>query len=314
VTQNNEPKACFRTSIGGQALIEGIMMRGPEKTSIVVRKEDKTLTVKTESYVPRAKKNKIWGVPIIRGFINFCDSMATGMKALFYSADVAFEEIEEEKPGFLERNFGKDAANLVLMGISLIFGIAIPIVLFFILPTLITGLLENVIGSGILRNLLEGLVRIVIFLCFMFSVSHMKDIHRTFMYHGAEHKTIHCYEAGLPLTVENVRGCPKEHPRCGTSFLFVVMIISILLFSVITWSNPFIRIVLRLAMIPLVVAVSYEFNRYVGRHDNALTRFLRAPGLWMQKMTTFEPDDSMIEVAIEALKNVIPEEEGSDRW
>jgi len=202
----------------------------------------------------------------------------------------------------------------VLMGISLIFGIAIPIVLFFILPTLITGLLENVIGSGILRNLLEGLVRIVIFLCFMFSVSHMKDIHRTFMYHGAEHKTIHCYEAGLPLTVENVRGCPKEHPRCGTSFLFVVMIISILLFSVITWSNPFIRIVLRLAMIPLVVAVSYEFNRYVGRHDNALTRFLRAPGLWMQKMTTFEPDDSMIEVAIEALKNVIPEEEGSDRW
>ena len=314
MTNQNEQKACFRTSIGGQALIEGIMMRGPEKNSIVVRKEDKTLAVKTESYTPRAKKNKIWGLPVIRGFISFCDSMAVGMKALFYSADMAFEAIEEEKPGFLERNFGKEKADGIYTSVSLLFGIAIPVVLFFILPTLITGLVDDYIGSGILRNLLEGLVRIIIFLIFMFSVSRMEDIHRTFMYHGAEHKTIHCYEAGLPLTVENVRSCSKEHPRCGTSFLFVVMIISILLFSVVTWSNPFIRVALRLAMLPLVVAVSYEFNRYVGRHDNAVTRALRAPGLWMQKLTTFEPDDSMIEVAIEALKNVIPEEEGSDRW
>lgn len=314
MASKNEQKACFRTSIGGQALIEGIMMRGPEKNSIVVRKEDKTLEIKTESYTPRAKKNKIWGVPVIRGFINFCDSMAVGMKALFYSADVAFEEIPEEEQGILEKKLGKEKADSIYTTISLILGIALPIALFFVLPTLLAGVLDRFIGSGILRNLVEGLIRILIFLLFMFSVSHMKDIRRTFMYHGAEHKTIHCYEAGLPLTVENVRGCSKEHPRCGTSFLFVVMIISILLFSVVTWSNPFVRIILRIAMLPLVVAVSYEFNRYVGRHDNAVTRFLRAPGLWMQKLTTFEPDDSMIEVAIEALKNVIPEEEGSDRW
>ena len=314
MADKNEVKACFRTTIGGQALIEGIMMRGPEKTSIVVRKEDKTLAVKTESYVPRAKKNKIWGIPVIRGFINFVDSMATGMKALFYSADVAFEAIEEEKPGFLEKKLGKEKADGIYTTISLIFGVAIPIVLFFMLPTLITGLVDDYIGSGFLRNLLEGLIRILIFLAFMFSVSRMKDIRRTFMYHGAEHKTIHCYEAGQPLTVENVRKCPKEHPRCGTSFLFVVMIISILLFAVVTWSNPLVRVALRLAMLPLVVAISYEFNRYVGRHDNAMTHFLRAPGLWMQKLTTFEPDDSMIEIAIEALKNVIPEEKGSDAW
>ncbi len=314
MTENTQQKACFRTTIGGQALIEGIMMRGPEKTCIVVRREDKSLEVKTESYIPRAKKNKLWGIPVIRGFINFVDSMAVGMKALTYSADIAFDGIEEEAPGFLEKKLGKDRANKVYTAISLVFGVALPVVLFFILPTLLTGVLDRYIGSGILRNLAEGLIRIFLFLVFLFSVSRMKDIQRTFMYHGAEHKTIYCYEAGLPLTVENVRTQPKEHPRCGTSFLFVVMIISILLFSVVTWSNLIIRIVLRLALLPLVVALSYEFNRFVGRHDNIVTRLLRAPGMWMQKLTTFEPDDTMIEVAIEALTNVIPEEKGSDTW
>ncbi len=313
MAENTQEKACFRTTIGGQALIEGIMMRGPEKTSIVVRREDKSLEIKNESYIPRAKKNKIWGVPVIRGFINFIDSMAVGMKALTYSADVAFEEIEEE-PGFLEKKVGKKSADKIYTAISLVFGVALPVILFFILPTLLASVLDRHIGSGILRNLTEGAIRIFIFLVFMFSVSRMKDIRRTFMYHGAEHKTIYCYEAGLPLTVENVRTQPKEHPRCGTSFLFVVMIISILLFSVVTSSNTVMRIVLRLILLPLVVALSYEFNRLVGRHDNKLTRFLRAPGMWMQKLTTFEPDDSMIEVAIEALKNVIPEEKGSDAW
>ncbi len=313
MSENTQEKACFKTTIGGQALIEGIMMRGPEKTSIVVRREDKSLEVKNESYIPRAKKNKIWGVPIIRGFINFIDSMAVGMKALTYSADVAFEEIEEE-PGFLEKKIGKKTADKIYTAISVVFGVALPVVLFFILPTLLTSVLDRYIGSGILRNLTEGAIRICLFLIFLFSVSRMKDIKRTFMYHGAEHKTIYCYEAGLPLTVENVRTQPKEHPRCGTSFLFVVMIISILLFSVVTSSNTVMRIVLRLVLLPLVVALSYEFNRFVGRHDNAVTRFLRAPGMWMQKLTTFEPDDSMIEVAIEALKNVIPEEKGSDAW
>ncbi|MBE6936272.1 MAG: DUF1385 domain-containing protein, partial [Ruminococcaceae bacterium] len=183
-----------------------------------------------------------------------------------------------------------------------------------LLPTLLAGFLDPVIGSGIWRNLLEGVLRLLIFFGFLFSVSRMKDIRRTFSYHGAEHKSIHCYENGLPLTVENVQKFPKEHPRCGTSFLFVVMIISILVFSLVSWSNPFVRMVMRLVLLPVVVAISYEINRAVGRCDNALTRFLRLPGLFMQKMTTFEPEDDMVEVAIEALKRVIPENKGADTW
>jgi len=198
-----------------------------------------------------------------------------------------------------------------------VLGIAMPVLLFFMLPTLITGLIDRLIpelNSNIVRNLLEGLVRMLIFLAFIILTSKQSDIKRTYMYHGAEHKTIFCYEKGLPLTVENVRIQPRQHPRCGTSFLFVVMLTSILVLSVFEWSNPLTRLVTRLAMLPVIVSISYEFNRMVGRHDNALTRFLRAPGVFLQRFTTNEPDDSMIEVAIEAIKAVIPENEGEDRW
>ncbi|MEG2378023.1 MAG: DUF1385 domain-containing protein, partial [Clostridia bacterium] len=173
---------------------------------------------------------------------------------------------------------------------------------------------DKYIGSGILRNLLEGVIRISAFLLFMFATSRMKDMKRVFAYHGAEHKTIFCYESGKELTVENVRGFKKEHPRCGTSFLFSVMIVSIIVFSVVQWSNPLIRVALRLALLPVVVAISYEINRFIGRYDNIVCRIMRAPGLWFQGFTTFEPDDSMIEVAISALEAVIPEDDGADRW
>lgn len=300
----------FRTTIGGQALIEGILMRGPRKTCIVVRRPNGELVFKEESFETR---KGIYAFPFIRGVVRLYDSLAGGMKALTYSSDIAFED-EQDQDDWLTRKFGKKKANDIGTGISLFFGCIIPIALFILLPTLIAGIFGDSIKSGFTRNLLEGLIRILIFLAFLFAVSHLKDIKRTFMYHGAEHKTIHCYEHDLPLSVENVKKFPKEHPRCGTSFLFVVMIISILVFSFVRWSNPFIRMLLRLILLPIVISLSYEANMLVGRHDNALTRILRAPGLLMQKFTTFEPDDSMIEVAAAALTRVIPDNEGEDRW
>ncbi len=310
-----DKKACFRTSIGGQALLEGIMMRGPEKQSIVVRKSDGSFVVKTEPIKMISQKYKIFKLPFIRGPINFFYSMKDGVSALMYSADIAFDDMPEEdyKPGFLERKLGRKKADEIAMTISLVLGIALPVALFILLPTLIAGLFDDAI-TGVWRSLFEGLIRLIIFFIFIAGTSRMKDIKRTYMFHGAEHKTIYCYENALPLTVENVRKFPKEHPRCGTSFLFVVMIVSILVFAFVTWSNPLIRMLLRLLLLPIVVGISYEFNRAVGRHDNTFTKILRAPGLAFQKFTTIEPDDCMIEVAIEALKNVIPEEEGSDKW
>lgn len=299
----------FRTTIGGQALIEGILMRGPRKTCTVVRKPSGEMVFKEENYETRTGW---YAWPLVRGVVRLYDSLSGGMKALFYSSDIAFEGIEEDD--WLTRKLGKKRADAITTTVAMVIGCAMPIALFILLPTLLAGLLENVIGSGFLRNILEGLFRIMIFLGFLFSVSRMKDIRRTFMFHGAEHKTIHCYEHGEELTVENVKKYSKEHPRCGTSFLFVVMIISILVFSVVSWSNPWIRMILRLVLLPVVISLSYEANLFVGRHDNAVTKALRLPGLLMQKFTTFEPDDDMIEVAIASLERVIPENEGEDRW
>ena len=307
-------QSCFRTVIGGQALIEGIMMRGPDKSATVVRRPDKTLVTTTRPLRSGKDKPKVLSWPFIRGVYSFGGAMKDGVKELFYSADVAFEEPDDAPQGFLEKKLGKKRVDDIAMGISGVLGIAIPIVLFFILPTLLAGFLDDYIGAGVLRNLVEGLIRIIIFIIFMFSVSRTKDIQRTFEYHGAEHKSIHCYESGKELTVENVQSFPKEHPRCGTSFLLVVMVISILVFSFIQVSTPLLRVVIRLALLPVVVGISYECNRWIGRHDNAFTRIVRGPGLLMQHLTTREPDDSMVEVAITALKAVIPQEEGSDRW
>ncbi len=311
----NQP--CKKTSIGGQALIEGIMMLGPEKSAIAIRKPEGEIDCKVEPLKTLRKRFKFFRIPFIRGIIGMFDSMRMGFAAINYSASFAVEEEEVEPSKFdrwVEEKIGFERAEKILFAIAGFFGVVIPVVLFVFLPTLIAGLLDDYIGSGIWRNLLEGAVRIAIFLLFMYSISHMKDMKRVFSYHGAEHKTIYCYEAGKELTVENVRTFPKEHPRCGTSFLFSVMIVSILVFSVVQWSNPWIRMALRLALLPVVVGISFEVNRLIGRFDNWFTKIMRAPGVWFQGFTTFEPDDSMIEVAIAALNAVIPEEEGADKW
>ncbi len=310
-------KQCKKTTIGGQALIEGIMMLGPDKSAIAIRKASGEIDLKVEPLKTLRSRFKIFRIPFLRGIIGMFDSMRLGFSAINYSASFAIDEVEEEPSKFerwLEAKIGMKAVENILLGIAGVFGVVIPVVLFVFLPTLLAGLLDGVIGAGILRNLLEGIVRIIIFLAFMFSVSRMKDMQRVFSYHGAEHKTIFCYEAGEALTVENVKKFPKEHPRCGTSFLFSVMVVSILVFSVVQWSNPWIRMALRLALLPVVIGISFEVNRLIGRFDNWFTKLMRAPGVWFQGFTTFEPDDSMIEIAISALSAVIPEEEGKDNW
>jgi len=311
----NQP--CKKTSIGGQALIEGIMMLGPDKSAIAIRKPEGDIDCKGEPLKTLRKRFKFFRIPFIRGIIGMFDSMRLGFAAINYSASFAVEEEVSEPSKFdrwVEEKIGFERAEKILFALAGVFGVVIPVVLFVFLPTLLAGLLDDYIGSGIWRNLLEGAVRITIFLLFMYSMSRMKDMKRVFSYHGAEHKTIYCYEAGKELTVENVRSFPKEHPRCGTSFLFSVMIVSILVFSVVQWSNPWIRMALRLVLLPVVVGISFEVNRLIGRFDNWFTKIMRAPGVWFQGFTTFEPDDSMIEVAIAALKAVIPEEEGADKW
>lgn len=312
--KTEKPK--YRTMIGGQAIIEGIMMRGPEKAATVVRAPE-GIVVKEEVITPIKKKYPVLGWPFIRGVTGFYESMKLGIGALTYSADF-YPDDESEAPSkldeWIERKLGEEKAKKLVMGIALTLGIALPVALFILLPTLLAGTLDSVIGSGIWRNLLEGALRITIFLLFLVLSSRTKDIKRVFAYHGAEHKTIHCYESGLPLTVENVRKFPRQHPRCGTSFLFVIMIVSILVFAAVSWSNPFVRMALRLLLLPVVVGISYEINRYAGKNDNAFTVALRAPGMWFQNITTREPDDSMIEVGIEALARVIPETQGADKW
>ena len=308
----------FRTTIGGQALIEGILMRGPEKDAIVVRAPEGLVTKVTERKFIK-DKFPILGWPIIRGMATFISSIITGVKALMFSADY-FPDDESAQPGkldqWLEKHVPAEKLQNVLVAFSVILSLGLTLVLFMLLPTFIAGLFHA--QSAALHNLIEGVVKVLIFLAYLILCSKQKDVRRVFCYHGAEHKTIFCYEAGLPLTVEDARIQPKHHPRCGTSFLFVVIIVSILVsslvFPYINWQNIWVRIGVKLLLLIPVVGITYEFNRAVGAHDNKLTRILSAPGMWMQNFTTNEPDDSMLEVAIEAMKLVLPEEEGKDRW
>lgn len=328
----------FKTMIGGQALIEGIMMRGPEKQAVVVRNPKEGLKKKVETLKP---KRGILTWPMIRGLVNFGSSMYNGVKALMWSAEesgMAEDEETDEAPSkldlWLEKKLGSEKFMSVLITFSVILGIGFSLLLFFLLPMEAGNLFQRLTGCGVVvQHLIEGLFRLVIFLIYMILVSRMKDMKRVFSYHGAEHKTIRCYEAKLPLTVENVRPMTRKHPRCGTSFLFVIMALSILLFTVLSYLlnsifpalavlqqnsrilyNLLMMAIKLLVMLPLVVSVGYEINRFVGRHDNRFTRILTAPGMWFQNFTTKEPDDSMIEVAIAALTEVLPEREGSDKW
>ena len=321
-----EKQSCaFRTSIGGQALIEGIMMRGPEKQAIVVRDQEGNLVEKVEDLKFIKDRYPILGVPLIRGTVNFLAAMVNGVKALMYSADFYPDEEAAQPSKFevwLEKHLSSKKLESAIVALAVVLGVGLSVFLFMVLPTFLTG--------GILyfwpdfpmwgRNLIEGILKIAIFLLYLILCSKQKDIYRVFQYHGAEHKTIFCYEAGLPLTVENVRVQPRHHPRCGTSFLFVVIFVSILLSSVVfgIWpiTNALLRTVVHLLLLPLVVGITYEFNRWVGRHvqDNGLAKILTAPGMWMQNFTTNEPDDSMIEVAIRSLELVLPSEKGKDIW
>jgi len=313
--KQTETKEQFKTMIGGQALIEGIMMRGPEKQSIVVRSPE-GLVVKTEDLKLAAKKHAVLGWPLVRGVVNFGASMINGIKALMYSAEF-FPEAEEAPSKFdqwLEKKIGSEKMEQAVIYIALVLGLAMTVGLFVLLPTFLASFIPGLQGNYFLRNLTEGFLKIAIFMCYMMLVSRMKDMQRVFSYHGAEHKTIRCYEAKLPLTVEHVRTMTRKHPRCGTSFLLVVICISILVGAVIRVDHTLARMGLHLLLLPVIVSVSYEFNRLVGRHDNWLTRILTAPGQWMQNFTTYEPDDSMIEVAIRALEEVLPSQEGSDQW
>ena len=312
----------FKTSCGGQALMEGIMMQGPDKRAIVVRKPDGTLDL-TTSEIKRRTGWKAW--PFVRGVFIFCSSMVNGVKALIHSAEVSGDEsfTEDELTGldkWLNEHFDDEKANSIVITIAAVLGVLFSVALFILLPTAITGLVGLLWKTMPLwfRAVLEGIMKVAIFLLYLGLVSKMKEIRRVFQYHGAEHKAIYCYENDLELTVENVRVQPRHHPRCGTSFLFVVIIVSIFLsiviFTPLGIENTLLRMLLHLVLLPIICGVTYEFNRYVGGHDGPVSRFLRKPGMWMQNFTTFEPDDSMIEVAITALKEVLPAEEGSDKW
>lgn len=306
----------FKTSIGGQALLEGIMMQGPKKRAIVVNTPD-GFVIKEEEVKSLKEKYPVLGWPVIRGVVSFITSMIVGVRALTFSADCLPEE-EQEEPSKLDKwikeHFEAEKADKLLIGLSVFLGIILAIALFVVLPTFLTGFLSNVIKSSVLKNLIEGFVRIVIFLVYLWLATKMKDIQRVWQYHGAEHKTIFCYEKQLELTVENCRGQSRLHPRCGTSFLIIVMIISILVFSVVSWSNIWIRLLLRIVLLPVVLGLSYELIKLAGRYDNLFTRIISAPGKALQKLTTQEPDDAMLETAIQALKLVLPDDPDSALW
>lgn len=302
-----------KTSIGGSALIEGVMMRGPYTTAMAVRKPNGELDIsewKTEEGVkPWYKKT-----PIIRGVFNFFDSMAVSYKCLMKSADIA--GFEEEPSGFEKKlmDWFGESFSKVLAGVAGILGVLLAVGLFMVLPTFLIGFVRPFVTAQLLLSLIEAVVKISIFLAYLFLVSRMPEIHRVFEYHGAEHKTIACYEAGEELTPENVKKHSRFHPRCGTSFILIVLVVSALVFSFVTWDNLIMRIVLKLVCLPLVVGIAYEIIKLAGRYDTLCTRIISAPGLWLQRLTTNEPDVSEIEAAIAAMKPCIPQNQEDDRW
>lgn len=308
-----KPKECFKTSVGGQALMEGIMMRGPEKICVAVRRPDGTLDMTYED----VKHHRWQKIPLVRGAAAMIENLVLGYRYLMHSAEVSMPEEAEEEPGRLEKWLGEHAGPGVqnfFMALAAVCGGLLAIVLFMVLPTAIVGLIDRFLPLGWGKVVLEGVLKIALFVGYLFLCTRMKEIHRVFEYHGAEHKTIACYEAGEELTVENVRHHRRFHPRCGTSFMILVLIVSILLFSVLPWSSTGLRVVLKLLLLPVVMGVSYELIKLAGRYDNLFTRIISAPGLWLQRLTTFEPDDSMIEVAIAAVTPVLPDHPDEAKW
>lgn len=305
----NADKSIKPKAVGGQAVIEGVMMKGAEDIAIAVRKPDGEIVVKKEKL--KANRKVISKIPVLRGIYAFIDSMVLGVQALMYSAEFIEEEEEDKKK---KPSKFDEFLNNNIIWISVVISLVFSVGLFILLPTVIVDLFKGLTASNLMLNGIEGVVRIAIFLGYIFAVSRMKDIRRVFEYHGAEHKSIFCYEYGEELTVENVKKYGRLHPRCGTSFLFIVMIVSILLFSMFSWSGVLMRLLIRLALIPVVAGISYEIIKWAGRSQGKLSCIVSAPGMWLQKITTREPDDSQIEVAIEALKNVLVADPEADNW
>ncbi|MDF2671813.1 MAG: hypothetical protein K0R09_78 [Clostridiales bacterium] len=302
-----------KTSIGGQAVIEGVMMRGPKKIAIAVRRPDGEIEVDVKDSLPLTKRSKILSVPIIRGSASLIDSLGTGMKSLTYSASFFEEEESESKfDKFLKEKLGDKAEN-VIMGFSVALSFIIAIAIFVGIPTYSASLIDKITQNSILKNLFEGLVRLVIFVIYIYLISKLKDIQRVFEYHGAEHKSIFCYEAGEELTPENAKKYKRLHPRCGTNFLLIVMFISILFFSFLGWPGVLMRIISRIVFLPVVAGLSYELIKWLGKSESGLAKILAYPGLMLQNLTTREPDEKQLEVAIAALKAVLPEGE-DDNW
>jgi uncharacterized protein YqhQ len=294
-----------RNSVGGQAVIEGVMMRGNKGIATAVRKSDGSIVVDVKETIPYTKKNKILGLPIIRGFVSLVESMVVGIQSLNYSASFFEDDGEESTSKFDEllNNLFKENSENVIMGISMFISMALAVGIFFILPTFSANLFKRFnVKNPIVLNLIEGLIRVFIFIIYLVLIGKMKDINRLFQYHGAEHKTVFCYEHDEELTPNNASKYATLHPRCGTNFMFLVMIVSIILFSFTGWKSLGFRIVTRIIMLPIVSGVTYELIRLMGRSDNKILSLFAYPGMMLQKLTTREPDDSQLEVAIKALK------------
>lgn len=308
-------KKLHKTSIGGAAVMEGVMMRGPHSIAVAVRKPDGEIEIDVKETKPVSKRNFFLKLPIVRGCIAFFESMITSTKALMYSA--SFIDVEEEEPSkfdaWLEKVFGDKLKDAILY-LSVVLSLFLSVGLFILLPTWLVSLVRIFCSNQVVLTVAEGVTRIVIFLGYLILVSQMPDIKRVFEYHGAEHKTIACYESGEELTVENAKTKCRLHPRCGTSFLLIVMVVSIIVFSFLKWDNILIRTLTRLALLPIVAGISYEIIKLAGRYDNFATRIVSWPGLMLQKITTREPDESQLEVAIASMKAVIPENKDEDKW
>ncbi len=316
-----------RTMIGGQAVIEGVMMRGPRDTALAVRKPDGTINLDVWKTSSVRDRYPILGIPLLRGVVNFVEMLIFGYKTLMKSAEIAgVDEDEPEKSGQVEGSSGVESQTAeneggiskvamdALTGFSMLLGFVIAILLFVVAPTFIVGRTNQFVHWGRFETIVEGVIKIAIFVGYLAVIAKMKDIQRVYEYHGAEHKTIYCYEHGEELTPENARKYTRFHPRCGTSFLLVVLVVNILVFSFVTWKVLWLRILLTFVLLPLVVGISYEIIKFAGRHDNSFMRFILAPGLWLQRLTTREPDDSQLEVAIKSIKAVLTDNPEDDRW
>ena len=327
---SNTSQEKFKSKIGGQALIEGIMMLGPSKGAMACRLPDGTVDL--ETWDENNGKSAPWyrKVPLVRGCTNFAISLVKGYKYMMKSAEKQMPEDEEDEKDKKKKEQSAENAAVkesdgaekkkegssydIFMYLGILIGVVMAVGLFVMLPKFIVSFIPNIKSHNILRSLLEGIVKIVLFVGYMYLTSLMKDIRRQFMYHGAEHKTIACHEAELPLTVENIRKQTRFHKRCGTSFIFIVLLVSIFVMCFVPFTVTWQRIVASLVLLPLIVGISYEFIRLAGNNDNAFTRILSAPGLAMQRITTREPDDSMIEIAIAAMTPCIPEDTEEDKW